>query len=92
MSNMAMSATPRSRVIPTTSRLVEVPMVVDMPPMIVARPIGSMNPDAGSCVRRAMPTRIGIMSTTIGVSLTNALMTNTATSMSNSAIFGRFDH
>jgi hypothetical protein len=51
-----------------------------------------MNPDAGSFVRNAIPTRIGIIRTTIGVSLMNALMTNTARSMNNSATFGRFDH
>ncbi len=77
---------------PTTSKFVDVPIVVDIPPIIVASPIGSMNPDAGNFVRNAIPTRIGIINTTIGVSLMNALSTNTATSISNSATFGRRDH
>jgi hypothetical protein len=41
---------------PTTSRFVDVPIVVDIPPMIVARPIGNMKPDAGRLVRNAIPT------------------------------------
>ena len=64
-------------------------MVVHIPPMIVASPIGNMNRDAGSLVRNAMPTSIGIISTTIGVSLTNALNTNTPISITRSAALGR---
>ena len=40
-------ACPRSCAMPTTSRFVDVPIDVDMPPMIVARPIGIMTPDTG---------------------------------------------
>ena len=76
---------------PTTSKFVDVPMVVDMPPIIVARPIGSNTRETGVFARKEMPTSIGIMSTTIGVSLMKALNTATATSMSRRASTGRFD-
>jgi hypothetical protein len=48
--------------------------------------------DTALSTRKVIPSCIGIISTTIGVSLTNALMTKTATGMSSSATCGRFDH
>ena len=72
--------------------LVEVPMVVDMPPIIVARPIGSMTPETGNLTRKDTPTRIGISRTTIGVLFMNALSIAPATSVTNSASDGRLCH
>jgi len=66
-------------------------MDVDMPPIIVARPIGSMMPDTGVFARMEIPTSIGIMSTAIGVPLIKALSTATATSISIKASNGRVD-
>ena len=76
---------------PTTSRLVDVPIVVDMPPMIVARPIGSMTPDIENLLRSDAPTRIGISSTTIGVLFMKALRTAPDTSVTSSAVNGMVD-
>ena len=80
-----------SRAIPTTSKLVDVPIVVDMPPTIVASPIGSMTPDTGNLARSDAPTRIGINNTTIGVLFMNALSIAPATSVTNSASTGLED-
>ena len=77
---------------PTTSRLVDVPMVVDMPPMMVARPIGIMTSDTGNLDRSEAPTRMGMSRTTIGVLFMNALSTAPATSVATSASTGRDDH
>jgi len=77
---------------PTTSRLVDVPIDVDMPPMIVARPIGIITPDTGNFARIDAPTRIGMSRTTIGVLFMNALSTAPATSVIRSASIGRVDH
>ena len=64
-------------------------MVVDMPPMIVASPIGIMTPDTGNFDRSEAPTRIGISSTTIGVLFMKALRMAPATSVATMASTGR---
>ena len=74
---------------PTTSRFVDVPMDVDMPPIMVARPIGSITPDTGNLTRIDALTRIGMSSTTIGVLFMKALRMAPATSVVSSAITGR---
>ncbi len=91
-SNKPNSCMPMSCEIPTTRRLVEVPIVVDMPPTMVARPIGSMTPDTGNLDRKDAPTKIGISSTTIGVLFMKALRMAPATNVVSSASTGRDDH
>ena len=59
------------------------PIVVDMPPMMVARPIGIMTPDTGNLERSDAPTRIGMSNTTIGVLFMNALRIAPATSVAS---------
>ena len=90
-SNMPNSLMPMSCEIPTTSRFVEVPIVVAMPPIIVARPIGNMTSDTGNFTRIDTPTRIGRSRTTIGVLFMNALSTPPATSVTRVASSGRVD-
>ena len=91
-SNMPKSRTPVSLAMPTTSRFVDVPIVVDMPPMMVASPIGSMTPETGNFTLSDTPTRMGISSTTIGVLFMNALRIALAMSVTSSARSGRDDH
>ena len=90
-SNMPNFSCPRSCAMPTTSRFVDVPIVVDMPPMIVARPIGIMTSETGNFDRSEAPTRIGIRSTTIGVLFMNALSTAPAIRVARVAMNGRDD-
>ena len=66
-------------------------MVVDMPPTIVASPIGSITSETGNFERSEAPTSIGISSTTIGVLFMNALSMAPATSVARSARIGRVD-
>ena len=91
-SNRLNSCIPMSREIPTTSRFVEVPIVVDIPPIIVASPIGSMTPDTGNLARSEAPTSIGISRTTIGVLFMNALRIAPAVRVIRSASTGLDDH
>ena len=91
-SNMLNLCMPRSLEIPTTSKLVDVPIVVDMPPTIVAKPIGIMTPETGNFARSDAPTRIGMSNTTIGVLFMNALSTAAATSVISRANTGLVDH
>ena len=70
---MSMGGTPWSLASDTISRLVEVPIVVAMPPMITAKFIG-MSIRAGAWpARMASPITTGISTTTTGVSLMKAL-------------------
>ena len=80
-----------SREMPTTSRLVDVPIVVDMPPMIVASPMGIMTPDTANFERSDAPTMIGMSSTTIGVLFMKALRIAPATRVMRRANTGRED-
>ena len=57
----------------TTSRFVEVPIVVPMPPTMVAKPMGIKTELAGMPVRRDTLIRIGISRTTMGTLLMKAL-------------------
>ena len=83
---------PRSAATLTTSRLVEVPIVVLMPPTSVANPIGISTLDAGVLVRSDTLIRIGSSSTTIGTLLTNALSTPPITSVNSREIDGAAVH
>ena len=76
---------------PTTSRFVDVPIVVDMPPMMVASPIGIITPDIENFERSDAPTMIGMSNTTIGVLFMNALKMAPATSVVIRASTGRVD-
>jgi len=72
-SNIPILASPMSWATDTTSRFVDVPMTVDVPPMIVANPMGINTEDAGVPVCSDTLIRIGRNSTTTGVLLTKAL-------------------
>jgi len=70
---MSMCGAPKSRASDTMSRLVEVPIVVAMPPMITAKFIGISRRDGEPPARSARPITTGISTTTTGVSFTKAL-------------------
>ena len=89
---MPISFSPISAATDTTSRLVEVPIVVPIPPNSVARPIGISTLEGERPVRIATLTRIGSSRTTIGVLLTKALRTAASTSVSNSDSCGQRPH
>ena len=72
-SNMLKRSMPISAATLTTSRFVDVPMVVAIPPTILANPIGIRVPDGDTPVLTATPISIGNISTTIGVLLIKAL-------------------
>ncbi len=72
-SNILNSSMPMSAATLTTSRLVDVPMVVAMPPRMLANPMGISVPVGETPARMPMPTRMGNISTTIGVLLMKAL-------------------
>ena len=63
-SNIWILGKPMSATMETTSRLVDVPMVVLMPPTMVASPIGNRMPEVGDWLRMAAPISIGSISTT----------------------------
>ena len=90
-SNMPNCFNSRSRAIPTTSKFVDVPIDVDIPPIMVASPIGNMTPETAKFTRMDTPTNIGISNTTIGVLFMNALRTAAAMSVTSSASTGRVD-
>ncbi len=85
-SNICRRSKPSSSDTDTTSRFVEVPIVVLMPPMIVANPIGIRIFEVDTLVRCATPTRIGRSITTIGVLLANALTNAAITSVTSKAM------
>ena len=78
-----MGPTPRSAASETTSRLVDVPMVVDMPPIRIAQFTGMRVCAAGTPARVASRSRIGSVSTSTGVSLTNMLSAMQTSSENN---------
>ena len=82
---MSMAVTPVSFAIETISRLVEVPIVVAMPPMITAKFIGISIFDGEPPARIASPITTGIRITTTGVSLMNMLRPIATASSANSA-------
>ena len=79
---------PMSAATETTSRLVEVPIVVLMPPTMVASPIGSSTPEVGVPLRTDAPISMGSISTTIGVLFMNALSTAPTSNVASSASMG----
>ena len=88
-SNIEKSRIPVSRARPTTNKFVEVPMVVDMPPMIAAKPIGIITLETGNLVLNETPTNIGINRTMIGVLFIKALNTLAVIIVSKSANTGQ---
>ena len=74
---------PRSLAIETTSRLVDVPIVVDMPPIRMAALTGISVCEAGIPPCCASCTRIGNNSTSTGVSLTTMLIAAASASVTN---------
>ncbi len=82
-SNISKRRIPRSAATATTSRLVEVPIVVPLPPMRVASPIGIKEVEADPPVRNATLTRTGSSITTIGVLFMKALNTPVKTSVAS---------
>ena len=82
-SNMPNCSSPKSLATATTSKLVDVPMVVAMPPTSVAKPIGISTLVAGALARRQALMRIGSKRTTTGVLLTNADSTAPTTSVAS---------
>ena len=73
-SNISMRRKPESTATATTSRLVEVPIVVLIPPTMVEKPIGIRTAEAETELRSETLIRIGISSTTMGTLLMNALV------------------
>jgi len=84
--NTVIGAMPRSSAIETTRRLVEVPIVVAMPPIRIALLTGISVRDAGMPPREAIATRIGSISTSTGVSLTIMLSIIAITKVTRSPI------
>ena len=72
----------------TTSRFVDVPMVVAMPPTMLAKPIGISVPDGDIPVLTATPISMGSINTTIGVLLINALRKAVINNVSNKDMAG----
>src|SRR5665811_1366622 len=66
-SNMLKRSIPMSAATFTTSRLVDVPMVVAMPPTMLAKPIGSREQEGDIPVLTVTPIMIGNINTTMGV-------------------------
>ena len=64
---------PMSAATATTSRLVEVPIVVPIPPTKVAKPMGNRMPEVGLWFRMAAPISMGSIKTTMGVLFIKAL-------------------
>ena len=91
-SNMPSRRKPKSAAMDMTRRLVEVPMVVVMPPTSVAKPIGIRMLEADLPVRSEMLVRIGSNSTTIGTLLTKALKIPPTISVSSRENSGLTDH
>ena len=80
---------PRSAATEITSRLVDVPMAVPIPPSVVARPIGIRIFDDVMRVRSDTVIMIGSSMITIGVLLRNPLNTAHTTRVPNMASLGR---
>ena len=83
---------PRSAATATTSRLVDVPMLVAIPPIDVAKPIGINRSEAGVVVFSETLIRIGNSRMTTGVLLTNALSIAPITSVARKVSSGRCCH
>ena len=77
---------PRSPAIDTTSRLVEVPMVVDIPPISTALLTGISVREAGMPPFAAIAAITGSIRTSTGVSLTIMLMPKASSSVTTRPI------
>jgi hypothetical protein len=82
-SNICILRRPMSAATDTTSRLVEVPMLVLMPPTRVAKPMGINMPEDDAPVRNDTLISIGNNNTTMGTLLTKALRKAPMMSVSN---------
>ena len=91
-SNMPKRSMPRSSATLTTKRLVDVPIVVAIPPTSVANPIGRRMREAEEEVRRQTLIRIGNSSTTMGVLFMNADNTAPTMSVARNDRNGALDH
>ncbi len=91
-SNIPNLGCPRSAAIPTARRFVDVPMVVAIPPISVARPMGISVPDGAVPVRIHTATSMGNNMTTMGVLFRKALQIAPTRSVTRSASFGRSIH
>mmetsp|Transcript_8080 Transcript_8080/g.34334 ORF Transcript_8080/g.34334 Transcript_8080/m.34334 type:complete len:229 (-) Transcript_8080:477-1163(-) len=69
----------RSRIMPSTTRLVDVPISVHVPPNMLANDRGIISCELGMFTRRLHFCRMGIMMATTGVLLRNALTNATGT-------------
>ncbi len=87
-SNMPKRGTPRSVAIETTNRLVDVPMVVVMPPIRTAKFIGISVLEGADPVWSATLTSRGNSRMTTGVSLSTLLSAMPMTSTASSATAG----
>ncbi len=79
--NTPMGGNPMSPAIDTTSRLVDVPIVVAIPPISTALLMGISVREAGMPPCAAIAAMIGIISTSTGVSLTIMLRPNASKSV-----------
>ena len=82
-SNMENPSYPASMTMPCTTRLVDVPINVHIPPRMVAYDKGISSFVAGTFIRSAQRFTIGAKMTTIGVLLRNAEVKLTAGSIRN---------
>ena len=83
---------PMSAATLTTSRLVDVPMVVAMPPMMLAKPIGISVPDGETPERIETPINMGSINTTMGVLLMKALSVAVIRMVNNKETAGDLRH
>ena len=88
-SNIWSRGRPYSSDTDTIKRFVEVPIVVLIPPMIVAKPTGISILEGEISTRCATPTRIGSIITTIGVLLAKALVNAANTRVASRASLRR---
>ena len=85
---MPKRSSPISAATDITSRLVDVPIAVPIPPMEVARPTGIRMPDEGTRLRKDTVIRMGSSMMTIGVLFRNALRIATLMSVASRASRG----
>jgi hypothetical protein len=88
-SNISNLRIPMSAAMATTSRLVDVPIAVPMPPTRVARPMGINMAEEDKRLRSETVIRIGSNRITIGVLFRNALRTAQQINVPSKASLGR---
>ena len=89
-SNILKRDIPISAATETTSRFVEVPIVVLIPPTKVAKPIGNKTPEVEDLLLTVAPMSMGSINTTIGVLFIKALRTAPISNVANKANRGAF--